>query len=54
MVLTLPESTYRSVTGQMAVHLSTLDAETKLSHVKALLASCKGSPEHRRLDPPEI
>ena len=38
----------------MAVHRSTLNAETKLSQVKELLASRKGSPEHRRLDPPEI
>ena len=42
------------MTGQMAVHLSTLNAETKLSHVNAHLASCKGSPEHRRLAPREF
>ena len=53
MVLTSRKALAK-VTGQMEVHLSTLNAETKISHVKAHLASRKGSPEHRRLDPREF
>ncbi len=38
----------------MAVHLPTLNDDTKLGQIDELLARRKGSPEHRKLDPPEI